>query len=83
MFLPAEEYQMTKLPKILLGLISELASIRDELGSALPRIDGEGRKDVLHAHDRLADLTANVTLLAGQFTTKSLFSFVKRRIGLA
>ena len=74
---------MARVPKIVLGLISELASIRDELGSALPRIDGEGRKDVLHAHDRLADLTANVTLLAGQFTTKSLFSFVKRRIGLA
>lgn len=73
---------MAKLPKVLLALIGELASIRDELNSALPRIDGEGRADVVHAHDRLADLTANVTLLTGQFTAKSLFSLVKRRIGL-
>ena len=73
---------MAKIPKIVLGLISELTSIRDELGSALPRIAGEGRRDVLHAYDRLADLTANMTLLAGQFTVKSLFSLVKRRLGL-
>jgi hypothetical protein len=73
---------MAKLTKVVLALIGELASIRDELGSALPKIEGEGREDVLHAYDRLADLTANVTLLAGQFTMKSLFLLVKRRIGL-
>jgi hypothetical protein len=71
---------MAKLPKAALGLISELASIRDELGSALPHIDGEGRAHVLHAHNRLSDLTANVTLLAGQLTVKSILTLVKRRI---
>ncbi len=71
---------MAKLPRVVLGLISELASIRDELGSALSDIEGQGRAHVLHAHNRLSDLTANVTLLAGQLTVKSLLTLVKRRI---
>ncbi|HYA03950.1 MAG TPA: hypothetical protein VEI04_12640 [Syntrophobacteria bacterium] len=70
---------MAKLPRVVLGLISELASIRDELGSALPNIEGEGRSHVVHAYNRLLDLTANVTLLAGQLTVKSLLTFLKRR----
>ena len=74
---------MGKLNKIALGLITELASIRDELGSAITNIEGEGKADVIHAHDRLADLTANVALFAGQFNIMNLVKFLKRstRIG--
>jgi hypothetical protein len=71
---------MAKLPRAVLGLIGELTSIRDELGSALPDIEGQGRAHVVHAHNRLSDLTANVTLVAGQLTAKSLLTFLKRRI---
>jgi hypothetical protein len=70
---------MAKLNKIALGLITELESIRDELGSALDNIEGEGKAEVIHAHDRLADLAANVTLLVGQFNLKSMVKFIKRR----
>jgi hypothetical protein len=75
-----KEHGMAKLPKAVSGLISELASIRDELGSALPDIEGQGRAHVVHAYDRLSDLAANVTLLAGQLTVKSLLTVLKRRI---
>jgi hypothetical protein len=75
-----KEHGMAKLPRVVSGLISELASIRDELGSALPDIEGQGRAHVVHAYDRLSDLTANVTLLAGQLTVKSLLTVLKRRI---
>jgi len=68
---------MAKLSKIALGLITELVSIRDELGSALDKIEGKGKADVIHAHERLADLAANVTLLAGQFNLKNLAKFIK------
>jgi hypothetical protein len=68
---------MAKLSKIALGLITELVSIRDELGSALDNIEGKGKADVIHAHERLADLAANVTLLAGQFNLKNLAKFIK------
>ena len=70
---------MAKLSKMALGLITELVSIRDELGSALEKIEGEGKTEVVHAHDRLADLTANVTLLVGQFSLKNLARFLKGR----
>ena len=70
---------MAKLNKMALGLITELVSIRDELGSALEKIEGEGKAEVVHAHGRLADLTANVTLLVGQFSLKSLAKFIKGR----
>jgi hypothetical protein len=70
---------MAKLNKIALGLITELESIRDELGSALDNIEGEGKAEVIHAHDRLADLAANVTLLVGQFNLKSMVKFIKRK----
>ena len=70
---------MAKLNKIALGLITELESIRDELGSALANIEGKGKADVIHAHDRLADLAANVTLLVGQFSLKNLAKFVRGR----
>ena len=70
---------MGKLNKISLGLITELASIRDELGSALDRIEGEGRSDVLHAYGRLADLTANATVLLGQFDLKNVLKLLRRR----
>ena len=62
-----------------LGLITELVSIRDELGSALEKIEGEGKAEVVHAHGRLTDLTANVTLLVGQFSLKNLAKFIKGR----
>ena len=71
---------MGKLNKMALGLITELASIRDELGSAIANIEGEGRADVIHAHDRLADLTANVALFVGQFSIMNLVKFLKRII---
>ena len=74
---------MAKLNKMALGLITELVSIRDELGSALEKIEGEGKAQVVHAHGRLADLTANVTLLVGQFSLKNLAKFIKGRRGLA
>jgi hypothetical protein len=70
---------MAKLSKIALGLITELESIRDELGSALDKIEGKGKAEVIHAHDRLADLAANVTLLLGQFNLKNLARFIKGR----
>ena len=70
---------MAKLNKIALGLITELVSIRDELGSALDKIEGDGKADVIHAHQRLADLAANVTLLTGQFNLKNLTRFIKVR----
>ena len=70
---------MAKLNKMALGLITELVSIRDELGSALEKIEGEGKAQVVHAHGRLADLTANVTLLVGQFSLKNLGKFIKGR----
>jgi hypothetical protein len=70
---------MAKLNKIALGLITELESIRDELGSALDNIEGEGKAEVIHAHDRLVDLAANVTLLVGQFNLKSMVKFIKRK----
>jgi len=70
---------MGKLNKVTLGLITELASIRDELGEAINKIEGEGRADVIHAYSRLADLTGNVTILVGQFNLKSLLNLLKRR----
>ena len=70
---------MAKLNKMALGLITELGSIRDELGAALHKIEGEGKADVVHAHGRLADLTANVTLLVGQFNVRNLVRFFKRK----
>lgn len=70
---------MAKLSKIALGLITELVSIRDELGSALDKIEGKGKAEVIHAHDRLTDLAANVTLLLGQFNLKNLARFIKGR----
>ena len=70
---------MAKLSKIALGLITELVSIRDQLGSALDNIEGKGKADVIHAHERLADLAANVTLLVGQFNLKNLTRFIKGR----
>lgn len=70
---------MAKLNKIALGLITELESIRDELGSALDNIEGKGKADVIHAHGRLADLAANVTLLVGQFSLKNLAKFIRGR----
>ncbi len=70
---------MAKLNKMALALVTELVSIRDELGSAINNIEGEGRADVIHAYERLADLTANVTLLVGQFNVKNLLKFLKRR----
>jgi hypothetical protein len=70
---------MAKLNKIVLGLITELESIRDELGSALDNIEGKGKADVIHVHERLADLAANVTLLVGQFNLKNLAKFIRGR----
>ena len=70
---------MAKLNKMALGLITELGSIRDELGAALHKIEGEGKADVVHAHGRLADLTANATLLVGQFNVRNLVKFFKRK----
>jgi hypothetical protein len=70
---------MAKLNKIALELITELESIRDELGSALGNIEGRGKAEVIHAHERLADLAANVTLLVGQFNLKNLVKFIKGR----
>ncbi|UCG21053.1 MAG: hypothetical protein JSU80_00155 [Deltaproteobacteria bacterium] len=70
---------MAKLSKIALGLITELVSIRDQLGSALDNIEGKGKAEVIHAHERLGDLAANVTLLAGQFNLKNLTRFIKLR----
>ena len=70
---------MAKLNKIALGLITELESIRDELGSALDNIEGRGKADVVHAHERLGDLAANVTLLVGQFNLKNIAKFIKVR----
>jgi hypothetical protein len=43
------------------------------------KIEGEGKDDVVHAHGRLADLTANVTLLVGQFNVRNLVRFFKRK----
>jgi hypothetical protein len=71
---------MSKLNKLALGLITELASIRDELGPAINKIEGEGKVDVVHAYGRLADLTANVTLLVGRFNVRNLVKFVKRKL---
>ena len=68
---------MGKLNKIALGLINELASIRDDLGSALDKIEGEGRVDVIRAHNRLADLSGNTALFAGQFNLKNLLKVLK------
>ena len=68
---------MAKLNKIALGLITELMSIRDELASALDNIEGKGKAEVIHAHDRLADLAANVTLVVAQFNLKNLAKFIK------
>ena len=68
---------MGKLNKMALGLVNELTSIRDELGSAIDKIEGEGRADVIRAHDRLADLSGNVTIFAGQFNLKSLLRVLK------
>ena len=70
---------MGRLNKMSLALITELASIRDELGAAISKIQGEGRAEVIHAHSRLADLAGNVTLLLGQFNLKNLLKFLKRR----
>ena len=70
---------MAKLSKIALGLITELESIRDELGSALDKVEGEGKADVIHAHGRLADLAANVTLVVGQFNLRNLAKFIRGR----
>jgi hypothetical protein len=70
---------MAKLNKIALGLITELESIRDELGSALDTIEGKGKADVIRAHDRLTDLAANVTLVVGQFNIKNIVKFIKKR----
>jgi hypothetical protein len=72
---------MGKINKMAMGLVTELTSIRDELGAAIHNIEGEGRADVIHAHGRLADLTANVTLLVGQFSLQNLFRFLKRKRG--
>ena len=71
---------MAKLNKIALGLITELEAIRDELGSALDNIEGRGKADVVHAHERLGDLAANVTLLVGQFNLKNIAKFIKVRV---
>jgi hypothetical protein len=71
---------MAKLNKMAMGLIAELESIRDELGEAMDKIEGEGKADVVHAHGRLADLTANVTLLVGQFNVRNLARFLKRKL---
>jgi hypothetical protein len=71
---------MAKLNKIALGLIAELVAIRDELGEAMNKIEGEGKADVVHAHGRLADLAANVTLLVGQFNVRNLVKFFKRKL---
>jgi len=68
---------MGKLNKMALGLVNELTSIRDELGSAIDKIEGEGRTDVIRAHHRLTDLSGNVTLFAGQFNLKSLLRVLK------
>jgi hypothetical protein len=43
-------------------------------------IEGEGKADVVHAHGRLVDLTANVTLLVGQFNVGNLVKFLKRKL---
>jgi hypothetical protein len=74
---------MGKLNKMALGLLNELESIGDELGSSIDRIEGEGKPDAIHAYGRLMDLTANVTLLVGQFNLKNLFKFLRRggRVG--
>ena len=69
---------MGKLNKMALGLIAELSSISDELEAAINKIEGEGRASVIHAQSRLADLTGNFTLLAGQVNLKSLFKVLKR-----
>ncbi len=69
---------MGKLNKTAMGLIAELVSIRDELGKAIDKVEGEGRADVIHAHGRLEDLTGNVTLLAGQFNLKNLLRFFRK-----
>jgi hypothetical protein len=69
---------MGKINKMALGLITELTSIRDELGSAINNIDGEGREDVIHAYNRLTDLAANVSIFAGQFNLQNLMRFLKR-----
>ena len=70
---------MAKLNKIALGLITELESIRDELGSALDKVEGKGKAEVIHAHGRLADLAANVTLVLGQFNLRNLAKFIRGR----
>ena len=70
---------MAKLSKIALGIITELESIRDELGSALDKVEGKGKADVIHAHGRLADLAANVTLVLGQFNLRNLAKFIRGR----
>ena len=70
---------MAKLTKIAMGLITELESIVDELGSALENIEGKGKADVIHAHGRLADLAANVTLVVGQFNLRNLAKFIRGR----
>jgi hypothetical protein len=70
---------MAKLSKIALGLITELESIRDELGSALDKVEGKGKADLIHAHGRLADLAANVTLVVGQFNLRNLAKFIRGR----
>lgn len=69
---------MGKLNKTAMGLIAELASIRDELGKAIDKIEGEGRAEVIHAYGRLEDLTGNVTLLVGQFSLRNLLRFFKK-----
>jgi hypothetical protein len=71
---------MARMNKMALGLITELGSIRDELGAAITKLEGEGKADVVRAHGRLADLTANVTLLVGQFNLRNLVKFLKRKL---
>jgi hypothetical protein len=68
---------MGKLNKMALGLIEELVSIRDELGSAVDKIEGEGKNDIIRAHQRLADLAGNVSLFAGQVNLKNLLKILK------
>jgi hypothetical protein len=80
--LSKKDMGMAKLSKIALGLITELESIRDELGSALDTIEGKGKTDVIHAHGRLTDLAANVTLVVGQFNIKNIVKFIKKRTKL-
>jgi hypothetical protein len=73
---------MGKLSRTAMELLAELESIRDELGKAIDKIEGEGRADVIHAHGRLEDLSGNATLLVGQFNLKNVLRFLKKRAKL-